>query len=88
MEEVEWVYVMPKQRTTEEVGVNYSIGDLVSVKYCHVEKEQLKFMWEPGIVTDRAGATDGTGEYKVLTLDGQHDWSPLSDLLLIQRAQT
>jgi hypothetical protein len=87
MEEMEWVFVMPKQRTTEEVGVSYNVGDLVSVQYFRVVKDRLKFIWYPGIVTDRAGATDGTGEYKVLTLDGKHDWSPLSDLLLLQRAE-
>jgi len=88
MEEVEWVFVMPEQRTTEEVGVNYNIGDLVNIKYCRVVKDTLKFFWLTGVVTDRAGAIDGTGEYKVLTLDGKHDWSPLNDLLLIQRAET
>ena len=31
MDEVEWVFVMPKQCTTEEVGVNYNIGDLVNI---------------------------------------------------------
>jgi len=88
MEEVEWMFIMPKQCAAEEVGVNYSIGDLVNIKYCRVVKDTLKFFWVPGVITDRAGATDGTGEYKVLTLDGRHDWSPLNDLLLIQRAQT
>lgn len=88
MEEVEWVFVVPKQCPTEEVGVNYSIGDLVNIKYCRVVKDTLKFFWVPGVITDRAGATDGTGEYKVLTLDGRHDWSPLNDLLLIQRVQS
>ena len=88
LEEVEWVPIMSEHGATEEVGVNYNIGDLVNVKYCRVVKDTLKFFWEPGVITDRAGATDGTGEYKVLTLDGRHDWSPLSDLLLIQRAET
>ena len=88
MEEVEWVSIVPEQRTIEEVGVNYSIGDLVNIKYCRVVKDTLKFFWVPGVITERAGAVDGTGEYKVLTLDGRHDWSPLNDLLLIQHAQT
>ena len=88
LEEVEWVPIMSEQCATEEVGVNYNIGDLVNVKYCRVVKDTLKFFWLAGVITDRAGAVDGTGEYKVLTLDGRHDWSPLNDLLLIQRAQT
>jgi hypothetical protein len=64
------------------------IGDLVSVKYCHVENEQLKFTAHTGIVTDNSGLKDGTSECKVLTLDGKHDWSPLSDLTLIQSLKT
>ena len=59
----------------------YEIGDLVSVKYCHVENEQLKFRVHTGIVTDRAGATDGTGEYKVHTVDGKHDWQIRDDMV-------
>tara|TARA_R110002020_G_scaffold128749_1_gene288528 strand:+ start:709 stop:981 length:273 start_codon:yes stop_codon:yes gene_type:complete len=86
VEEVEWVSVMPKQRTAEEVGVNYSIGDLVSVKYCRVVKDTLKFFWLTGIITDYGG-DEGTPlqrSYKVLTVDGRHDWSPRSDLMIIQ----
>ena len=88
MEEVEWVFVMPEQCTTEEVEVSYNLGDLVSVKYFRVVKDRLKFVWYPGIVTDNAGLKDGTGECRVLTLDGKHDWSPLSDLSLLQRVET
>jgi hypothetical protein len=84
MEEVEWVYVMPEQCAVEEMGLKYNIGDLVNVKYCHVENEQLKFRLYAGIITDNSGLKDGTSECKVLTLDGKHDWSPLSDLTLIQ----
>jgi hypothetical protein len=86
MEEVEWVFVMPKQCAAEEVGVNYNIGDLVNVKYCHVEKNLLKFMWHLGVITDYGG-DEGTPlqrSYKVLTVDGKHDWSPRSDLMIIQ----
>ena len=90
MEEVERVFVMPKQCTTEEVGVNYNIGDLVNVKYCHVEKNLLKFFWHLGVITDYGG-DEGTPlqrSYKVLTVDGKHDWSPRSDLMIIQSVQT
>ena len=90
MEEVEWVFVMPKQCAAEEVGVNYNIGDLVNVKYCHVEKNLLKFIWLAGIITDYGG-DEGTPlqrSYKVLTVDGRHDWSPRNDVMLIQRAET
>ena len=90
MEEVERVFVMPKQCTTEEVGVNYNIGDLVNVKYCHVEKNLLKFFWHLGVITDYGG-DEGTPlqrYYKVLTVDGKHDWSPRSDLMIIQSVQT
>ena len=83
---MEWVFVMPEQRTTEEVGVNYNIGDLVSVKYCRVVKDTLKFFWLTGIITDYGG-DEGTPlqrSYKVLTVDGRHDWSPRNDLILIQ----
>ena len=70
--------------------VNYTIGDLVSVKYCHVEKEQLKFRQYIGVVTDYGGDIDGRLQrsYKVLTVDGRHDWSPRNDLMLIQPVQT
>ena len=88
MEEVEWVFVMPEQCATEEVEVSYNLGDLVSVKYFRVVKDRLKFVWYPGIVTDNTGLKDGTGECRVLTLDGKHDWSPLSDLSLLQRVET
>ena len=84
---MEWVFVMPKQRTTEEVGVSYNVGDLVSVQYFRVVKDRLKFVWYPGIVTDNTGLKDGTGECRVLTLDGKHDWSPLIDLVLIRRVK-
>jgi hypothetical protein len=90
MEEVEWVFVMPEQCATEEVDVSYNIGDLVSVKYCHVEKEQLKFRQHMGIITDYGGDDRHNGDpglrrsYKVLTVDGEHDWSPRSDLTLVQ----
>ena len=89
MEEVEWVFVMPKQCTTEEVGVNYSIGDLVNVKYCRVVKDTLKFFWLAGIIT-HYGGDEGSlrRSYKVLTVDGRHDWSPRNDLLLIQPVQS
>ena len=92
MEEVGWVYVMPEQCATKEVEVNYNIGDLVSVKYCHVENDQLRFRFHTGIVTDYGGDERHKGQpgplrrsYKVLTVDGKHDWSPRSDLFLIQR---
>ena len=90
MEEVEWVLVMPEQYAAEEVGVNYNVGDLVSVKYCHVENEQLKFREHMGIITDYGGDIDGRLQraYKVLTVDGKHDWSPRSDLMIIQRLKT
>ena len=88
---MEWVFVMPEQRTTEEVGVSYNVGDLVNVKYCHVEKEQLKFRWHMGIITDYGGDEPLAGmlhrSYKVLTVDGEHDWSPRGDLLLLRRAE-
>ena len=89
MEEVEWVFIMPEQCATEEVEVNYNIGDLVSVKYCHVENEQLKFQQYMGVVTDYGGDIDGRLQrsYKVLTVDGKHDWSPRSDLMLLQRVK-
>ena len=86
MEEVERVFVMPKQCAAEEVGVNYNIGDLVNVKYCHVEKNLLKFFWHLGVIT-AYGGDEGTPlqrSYKVLTVDGKHDWSPRSDLMIIQ----
>ena len=87
---MEWVFVMPEQCATEEVGVDYNIGDLVSVKYCHVEKEQLKFRQYMGVVTDYGGDIDGRLQrsYKVLTVDGKHDWSPRSDLTLLQSLKT
>ena len=94
MEEVEWVYIMPEQCAAEEVEVNYNIGDLVSVKYCHVENEQLRFRQHTGIVTDyggdeRHGLPDSLHRsYKVLTVDGKHDWSPRSDLTLLQSLKT
>ena len=87
---MEWVFVMPEQCATEEVGVNYNIGDLVNVKYCHVENDTLKFFWHLGVITDYGG-DEGTPlqrSYKVLTLDGKHDWSPRSDLSFLQRAET
>ena len=91
MEEVEWVFVMPEQCAIEEVEVIYNVGDLVSVKYCHVEKEQLKFRWHMGIITDYGGDEPHYGKlhrsYKVLTVDGDHDWSPRGDLMLVQRVK-
>ena len=69
--------------------VNYNIGDLVSVRYCHVENENLKFKAHTGIVTDRGGdAGMFHRSFKVLTVDGKHDWSPRGDLILIQRVKT
>ena len=96
MEEVEWVLVMPEQRAVEEMGLKYNIGDLVNVKYAYYSKSglrlgneyEIKFCDYPGIVTDNTGLKDGTGECKVLTLNGKHDWSPLSDLTLIQHLKT
>ena len=87
---MEWVYVMPEQCAAEKVELNYNIGDLVSVKYCHVEKEQLKFRQHMGVVTDYGGDIDGRLQrsYKVLTVDGKHDWSPRGDLMIIQRLKT
>ena len=75
---------------TQKVTWRYSvkIGDLVSVRYCHVENAQLKFKSYAGIVTDNTGLKDGTGECKVLTLNGKHDWSPMNDLTLIQHLKT
>ena len=89
MEEVEWVFIMSEQCAIEEVEVNYNVGDLVSVKYCHVENEQLKFRQYMGVVTDYGGDIDGRLQrsYKVLTVDGKHDWSPRSDLMLLQRVK-
>ena len=90
LEEVEWVPIMSEQCATEEVGVNYNIGDLVNVKYCHVEKNLLKFFWHLGVITDYGG-DEGTPlqrSYKVLTVDGKHDWSPRGDLIIIQRLKT
>jgi hypothetical protein len=79
---------MSEQRTIEEVGVSYNIGDLVNVKYCRVVKDTLKFFWLAGVVTDYGG-DEGTlrRSYKVLTVDGRHDWSPRGDLILIQSAE-
>ena len=90
MEEVEWVFIMPKHCAIEEVGVSYNIGDLVNVKYCRVVKDTLKFFWLAGIITDYGG-DEGTPlqrSYKVLTVDGRHDWSPRNDLALIQSASS
>ena len=72
-----------------EDKVNYNVGDLVSVKYCHVENEQLKFRHYMGVVTDYGGDIDGRLQrsYKVLTVDGKHDWSPRGDLMLLQRVK-
>jgi len=70
--------------------VNYNIGDLVSVKYCRVVGGDLQFEAHTGIITDyggdeRHGFPDSLHRsYKVLTVDGKHDWSPRSDLMLIQ----
>ena len=98
MEEVEWVFVMPEQCAVEEMGLKYNIGDLVNVKYAYYGTSgeadgqdngfEIKFRDYPGIVTDNTGLKDGTGECKVLTLDGKHDWSPLNDLTLIQHLKT
>ena len=96
MEEVEWVLVMPEQCAVEEMGLKYNIGDLVNVKYAYYgtsgdtpgNEFEIKFRDYPGIVTDNTGLKDGTGECKVLTLDGKHDWSPLNDLTLIQHLKT
>jgi hypothetical protein len=65
---------------------NYQIGDLVSVKYCHVENDTLRFRYHTGIVTDYGGDVNGAlrRSYKVLTLDGKHDWSPRDDLSLVR----
>ena len=74
--------------------VNYNVGDLVSVKYCHVENEQLKFRQHMGIITDYGGDAALNGHpglrrsFKVLTVDGKHDWSPRGDLMIIQRLKT
>ena len=70
---------------TSEVA--YSIGDLVNVKYCRVVKDTLKFFWLAGIITDYGGdeRTPLRRSYKVLTVDGRHDWSPRNDLILVQR---
>ena len=74
--------------------VNYNIGDLVSVKYCRVVGGDLKFKAHTGIVTDyggdeRLGLPDSLHRsYKVLTVGGEHDWSPRSDLTLIRRLKT
>ena len=90
LEEVEWVPIMSQQCATEEVGVNYHIGDLVNVKYCRVVKDTLKFFWLAGVITDYGG-DEGTPlqrSYKVLTVDGRHDWSPRNDVMLIQPVQT
>ena len=90
LEEVEWVPIMSEHGATEEVGVNYNIGDLVNVKYCRVVKDTLKFFWLAGVITDYGG-DEGTPlqrSYKVLTVDGRHDWSPRNDLILIQSAET
>jgi len=70
--------------------VSYKIGDLVSVMYCHVEKEQLRFRQHMGIITDSGGDEGFNGHrgmrrsFKVLTVDGKHDWSPRGDLTLLK----
>ena len=85
---------MPEQCAVEEMGLKYNIGDLVNVKYAYYGTSgetahlEIKFRDYPGIVTDNTGLKDGTGECKVLTLNGKHDWSPLSDLTLIQHLKT
>jgi hypothetical protein len=88
LEEVEWVSIVSEHCAVEEVGVSYNIGDLVNVKYCRVVKDTLKFFWLAGIITDYGGE-EGTlrRSYKVLTVDGRHDWSPRNDLILIQSAE-
>ena len=94
MEKVEWLFIMPEQCAPEEVGVEYNIGDLVNVKYCHVENDTLRFRHHMGIITDYGGDTRLSGHpglirsYKVLTVDGKHDWSPRGDLMIIQRIET
>ena len=96
MEEVEQLPIMPQQCAVEEMGLKYNIGDLVNVKYAYYSTSggvpggefEIKFRDYAGIVTDNTGLKDGTGECKVLTLNGKHDWSPLSDLTLIQHLKT
>ena len=77
---------------TSEVA--YNIGDLVSVRYCYVEDGDVKFKAHVGIITDHGGDERLNGHpglhrsFKVLTVDGKHDWSPRSDLALIQSLKT
>ena len=69
------------------------IGDLVSVVYCHVENDNLKFRKHMGIITAYGGDAPLNGHpglrrsFKVLTVEGKHDWSPRNDLTLLQRAE-
>ena len=50
----------------------------------------MKFRQHMGVVTDYGGDIDGRLQrsYKVLTVDGKHDWSPRGDLMIIQRLKT
>jgi len=66
------------------------IGDAVIVKhgrYDFTEADrdaggEMPWVWEEhlGIITDDRGMIDGTGEYRVYTIDGKHSWCPGDDL--------
>ena len=68
------------------------IGDAVIVKHgrydfnnldrAAVEVGAAPWVWEEhlGIITDDRGIIDGTGEYRVYTIDGKHSWCHGDDL--------
>ena len=59
------------------------IGDAVIVKHGRYDfagdvdpDGKMPWVWEEhlGIITDDRGMIDGTGEYRVYTIDGKHSW--------------
>ena len=66
------------------------IGDLVILRtgrynFASNAKARWEFADVMGVITDDRGVVDGTAEYRVYTVDGEHTWSHIDDLRIVEK---
>ena len=66
-------------RICEAVIVKHGRYDFTAIR---AAEGIMPWVWEEylGIITDNRGMVDGTGEYRVYTIDGKHSWCHGDDL--------
>ena len=71
---------------SDDAGVRFFTGYRFHLNAAALLDDDERFNWD----ADYGGDIDGRLQrsYKVLTVDGKHDWSPRGDLLLIQSLKT